>query len=80
MSDGHIVTAYGIRGTRPLVYNLYADTLLQTNVIDRSVCRSVRFHRPPLVLTHVRPDRFSRNRRIFTNRLSPPVSGIPWKC
>ncbi|KAK1222654.1 hypothetical protein PQX77_014492 [Marasmius sp. AFHP31] len=38
--DGHITSVYGMAGTKPLVYNLYADVLLQTNVIDRSVYTS----------------------------------------
>ncbi|KAJ8095401.1 hypothetical protein PM082_023171 [Marasmius tenuissimus] len=32
MKDGHITSVYGKTGTKPLVYNLYADVLLQTNV------------------------------------------------
>ncbi|KAL0063806.1 hypothetical protein AAF712_009251 [Marasmius tenuissimus] len=40
MKDGHIASVYGMAGTKPLVYNLYADVLLQTNVIDRSVYTS----------------------------------------
>ncbi|KAG7090519.1 hypothetical protein E1B28_009629 [Marasmius oreades] len=45
-SGDHITSVYGDSQSRPLVYNLYADVLLRTNVVDSSIySQQTRFYK-----------------------------------